>query len=434
MSAFAYDKARSSSAAAQELTAAEETEPATERDPTTLTDFVTLARAASAENIDQVLAAAAAGKPDTCRLLSGHGKVDWKGDTAEASVVLGELKAGELWPAVQAAIVASYANFNDQTWDHLRSTLAGTPTGVDALIKALGYEDKIAASFNSTAKAGILAELLRLPTSDTAGVRGVIRVTQGAWAYREKGRTIQGKDALSNASFKAMMDRKDAAVPEGDVKAGMGRDIAQFLDAQGIDESVDLVAYSMRHEIGHAMDQKHAGASAALREAAGWKTVDTAAFVKACEPKLEGAALDEAINALAPIFGGATAESAKGQGGADGLTKYAQLDKTLESWVDAGKNPTLTAALQASRVGKSMGRQAVTGGFAQASFIVSSLAILDPALYGRLQAWNNPFAMVSSKEWVAEIYAQAMQPGFDAEKAGHFGPAEKAFIKAVNGD
>lgn len=433
MSAYAYQKT-AATGAAQALTAADETAPATDRDPTTLTDFVTLAKAASAANIEQILAAAAAGKPDTCRLLVGRGNVAWKGETADASAVLTELSAPDLWPPVQAAIEANYASFSDQTWDHLRSTLAGTPAGTDALIKALGYQDKIAASFNPTAKAGILTELLRLPAADSAGLRGVVRVKTGAWAYRPKGRTIQGKDALSNARFEAMMARKDAAVPEGDAKKAIGRDIARFLDDQGIDESVDLVAYSVRHEIGHAMDQKHAGASKTLREAAGWKSVDTAGFVKACEPKLTGEALDEAINALAPVFGGATAPSAKGQGGADGLNKYQQLEKTLESWSAAEKNATLTAALRASRIGKSMGRQAVQGGFAQASFIVSSLAILDKDLYARLQTWNNPFAMVSSKEWVAEIYAQAMQPGFDVDKAAYFGAAEKAFIKAIKGD
>ncbi|MGK0358508.1 MAG: hypothetical protein ACI9U2_000797, partial [Bradymonadia bacterium] len=414
--------------------AADDTEPATDRDPTTLADFVTLARTASAANIAEVLAAAAAGKPDTCRLLSGRGPVSWNGATVDAGSVLYELKASDLWPQVQAAIVATYTSFNAQTWDHLRSTLAGTPTGTDALVKALNYEDKIAGGFNSTAKAGILTELLRLPAADSAGLRGVVRVSQGAWAYRPKGRLIQGKDAMSNASFEAMMARKDVEVPEGDTKKAIGRDIAKFLDSKGIDESVDLVAYAVRHEIGHAMDAKHSGASSTLREAAGWKTVDTAAFVKACEPKLAGDALDEAINALAPVFGGATATSAKGQGGTDGLTKYAQLEKTLEGWADTQKNAALTAALRASRVGKSMGRKLVQGGYAQASFIVSSLAILDPALYTRLQTWNNPFAMVSSKEWVAEVYAQAMQPGFDADKAPYFGAAEKAFIKAIKGD
>lgn len=430
---YAYDKQKAPATAAQELAAGDALEPATERDPSNLADFVQLARSASAENIAELLSAAAAGKPDTCRLLAGEGKVQWKGEETDAYAVLTELKSDQLWPKVEKAIVAGYASFSAQTWDDLRSTLAGTPVGVDSLIKTLGYGDKIDSGFNPTAKAGILTELLRLPGADTGHVKGVIRVTKGAWAYREKGRTVQGKDALSNKSFDAMMARKDAEVAQTDREGTVGRHIATFLEKQGIDESVDLVAYSVRHEIGHAMDQKHAAASETLRKDAGWKTVTTEEFVKACEPKLSGDALTEAINVLAPIFGGATAESAQGQGGEDGLSKHAQLEKTLEKWADTGKNPTLTTALVASRIGKSMGRQAVTGGYAQASFIVSSLAILDKALYDRLQTWNNPFAMVSSKEWVAEIYAQAMQPGFDLASASYFGEPEKAFIKAVKG-
>lgn len=435
MSAFAYDKTTAKTDAAKELQAGDGPDAATGRDPVSLGDFITLAQNASAETIADLLAAAAAGQPHTGRLLAGRGMIKWKGEAVDANAVLSEVNSADLWPTVQQAIVDGHASFNDQAWENLRSTLAGAPSCVDKLVKVLGYEKTIDKGFSAVTKAGILTEMMRLPQADTGYVTGgVKKVTRGAWGYREKGRAVQGKDALSNRAFDAMMKRKDAEVADGDQKAQIQKDIATYLDKQGVDEAVDLVAYSVRHEIGHAMDKKHSGASATLREAAGWKTVTTEEFVKACEPKLTGAALDEAVNALAPVFGGGTAESAGGKGGEDGLNKYQQLEKTLGTWEEGKKNATLTAALRASRVGKSMTRHAVTGGYAQASYIVSSLAIIDKALYERLQAWNNPFAMVSSKEWVAEIYAQAMQPDFDVDGASFFGAAEKAFIKSVKGE
>lgn len=391
--------------------------------------FVTAAK--DKKPIAEVLAAAAAGAPDTCRIMSGRGNVHLDGQETTATQVRNDLDVGDLWTPMQAAIVAGHGDFSEQTWDDLRTVLAAYGPGCDGLIKAVGLESKIDKAFNPTAKAGIVTELLRLPANDGAYIKRVQRTGKTAqWGYAEKSKVVRGGDGLSNARFDAMMAPKDQPLKDGE--SPMRQVVAKALDARGIDEAVDLVAYSVRHEIGHAMDRKHSADSATLRDAAGWKRVTTEEFVKACEPKLTGSALTEAVNALAPVFGGGSAESAKGKGGEDGLSPHQQLEATLKGWTEAKTNLDLVKALQMSRVGKSLPRHQVTGGYAQASFIVSSLAILDSALYQRLQAWNNPFAMVSSKEWVAEIYAQAMQPGFDIEAASYFGDAEKAFIKAVN--
>jgi len=192
-------------------------------------------------------------------------------------------------------------------------------------------------------------------------------------------------------------------------------------------EPAQELSRALRHEIGHELYFKQEGAAAdTLREEAGWQTVSPQEFVEACEPQAQD--VTEAVEVMEARFGeGRDPEVVVDKGDPDMESAWWNQVEGLRE-----RFPNLVAALHLTRYNKQLQRKAVRGGFAHANFTSSTLSIISPDLYQRLGQWSNPTAMISDKEWAAELYNAWFTAGASGAPAPDWlGPAEQAYLDTL---
>ncbi|MEZ4467077.1 MAG: hypothetical protein R3F43_22170 [bacterium] len=254
------------------------------------------------------------------------------------------------------------------------------------------------------------------------------------WYHGDKSHNISAASMRSQAAVARTLagsaKRPELAGGRGvrpDHEAAVVDAMASQYKAEDVDTPAKEYARAFRHEIGHAVDHQLRGsASGKLREEAGWQTTSVEDFVRAQSPRPPTWPTPSRC-CRERFKGGPDSEHRGGQGRG---RPQADWWERLEGL--ASRFPTLVDALKQSKYGKQLGRKAVRGGFAHANFLFGTLSILSPDLYQRLSQWNNPFALVSDKEWAAELYTAWFGPGANPDAPPTWlGPAELAYLRSV---
>ncbi|MEZ4474700.1 MAG: hypothetical protein R3F60_28715 [bacterium] len=401
-------------------------------------ELIEACRGASAATLPDLLRlAASVPRANVILLKAGRYEVDGKEvDPA------GLYPEGAFWPKILELLVAN-ADALDPAARADLATLAGTmPTAHRLIIleQVLGVpvaQGQGGKEFTGPELNALTAEAARLPAAHVESERGYLeRVERNPnlpWYHGDKSHNISAASMRSQAAVARTLagsaKRPELAGEEFDptMKRAVVDAMASQYKAEDVDTPAKEYARAFRHEIGHAVDHQLRGsASGKLREEAGWQTTSVEDFVRACEPKATDVA--DAVALLQERFkGGPDLSTAVDKGEGDSQADWWERLEGL-----ASRFPTLVDALKQSKYGKQLGRKAVRGGFAHANFLFGTLSILSPDLYQRLSQWNNPFALVSDKEWAAELYTAWFGPGANPDAPPTWlGPAELAYLRSV---